>query len=114
MMSESELALGHHDAAPEIVDGRRVAEGKVWTTREGKRIPVAEMTTNHIENALAMLRRNGVVSPKCVAAYVFDAGPSGDSAHDTFINECREIFGAPSHPAVDWFKDELARRKNNE
>ena len=30
----------------------------VWTTREGEKIPVSEMTTRHINNAISYLERN--------------------------------------------------------
>jgi hypothetical protein len=30
----------------------------VWTTKDGKKIPVCDMTTAHINNAINMLKRN--------------------------------------------------------
>ena len=83
----------------------------VWTTKDGKCIPVSDMTTSHIENALAMLKRNGVVSPSTLEFYTTCEGPNGEMAQVAFENECRMVFSAPVHPAVDWFENELKKRK---
>lgn len=34
------------------------AKSGIWTTKDGREIPVAEMSDRHIRNALAMLERN--------------------------------------------------------
>lgn len=34
----------------------------VWKCQDGRRIPVIEMTDDHIKNCIAMLRRNGRIS----------------------------------------------------
>ena len=34
------------------------AERGVWTTKDGREIPVEEMTTSHIKNTIALLERN--------------------------------------------------------
>jgi hypothetical protein len=34
------------------------AERGVWTTKDGREIPVEEMTTSHIQNTIALLERN--------------------------------------------------------
>lgn len=44
-----------------------------WTTRDGRRIPLAEMTDTHLSNTLAMLRRkqdNIEAETNAAAAYV--------------------------------------------
>ena len=34
------------------------AEGKVWETKDGRLIPIEEMTTSHIKNTIAYIQRN--------------------------------------------------------
>ena len=34
------------------------AQGKVWETKDGRLIPVEEMTTSHIKNTIAYIKRN--------------------------------------------------------
>ena len=34
------------------------AQGKVWETKDGRLIPVEEMTTKHIHNTIAFIKRN--------------------------------------------------------
>lgn len=33
------------------------AEYGVWTTKDGKQIPIEEMTTSHIQNTIAFIKR---------------------------------------------------------
>jgi hypothetical protein len=47
-----------------MVDGESAARtvpsdrGKVWRTRDGRRIPVADMTDDHLANVMQFLRRS--------------------------------------------------------
>lgn len=86
----------------------------IWTTREGKRIRIIDMKTSHIKNALAMLHRDGCVSPSTVQFYLTCEGPNGEMAQVAFEQECRIVFTAPVHPAIDWFETELARRERKQ
>uniref|UniRef100_A0A6M3IU99 Uncharacterized protein n=1 Tax=viral metagenome TaxID=1070528 RepID=A0A6M3IU99_9ZZZZ len=79
-----------------------------WTMRDGTRIKVADMTTSHIENALAMLRRQGAVSPKAVYRSLYSEYHS-DSLD--FQRECQVLFSPRLCDMVDIFKDELKRRE---
>lgn len=36
----------------------RKAKKRIWTTREGKDIPVSKMTSNHIQNTINFIKRN--------------------------------------------------------
>lgn len=41
----------------------------IWTTKEGKEIPVREMDTNHIKNCIKMIyKKNGAVN--CFTAFI--------------------------------------------
>ena len=80
-----------------------------WRCRDGRRIPVSEMATDHIENALAMLERKGFFDP-CDTAWLSNP-PDGDMAQMAWENE---LDAAKFHPAVRWFREELARRRDDE
>ena len=83
----------------------------VWTTAKGEKIPVTEMETSHIENALAMLRRMGYVGPREVSFYAACAGPQGEMAQVAFDQEQNYVFSAPVSDWVDIFVEELQIRK---
>ena len=83
-----------------------------WETKDGRSIPVSEMETEHIVNALAHLRLQGYVSPKTVAFYVYCPPPRGDMAQYFFDKEQEEVFNAPSTIFIDLFTEELKKRKH--
>lgn len=83
-----------------------------WKTREGKVLEVSDMETSHIQNALAMLRRKGAVSPEEANAYLCGP-PSGDAAYDAWENGLYETLGAPVAPIIDEFEEELRKRGIN-
>lgn len=83
---------------------------KVWTTRSGEKIPVVNMQTSHIENSLAMLKRNGFISPSTVDNYMCGPMPHGEMAQDAFWSEFDSILNRPVSEAIDWFEEELFRR----
>ena len=84
---------------------------KKWRTRDGRQLAVVEMETTHIENALAMLRQKGYVSPKTVAFYVTCPLPQGDMAEYAFFQEQAAVFDAPVSKFIDLFEQELNERK---
>lgn len=93
---------------------RNLEEQEVWVTREGDEIPVKEMRTGHIRNALAMLKRAGVIGPSTLSFYLNTPGPQGDMACDAFDAELREVFDSPVNPFVDIFENELKLREGRE
>ena len=84
---------------------------RIWTTREGEKIPIECMETSHIQNALAMLRRKGFVSPSAVDSYMCGSMPRGEMAQDAFWNEFDALLDKPVSEAIDWFEEELGRRE---
>jgi len=50
-----------------------------WLTLDGRALRVSEMTTRHIRNALAMLKRNDYMSPKMLKFYLHGPRPTGSS-----------------------------------
>jgi hypothetical protein len=81
-----------------------------WTTREGERIPIAEMSNRHLLNARRMMERGGFVGVSTIAAYLFGPGPNGDAAQEAFDSELSQLAGAPISPLVDALDLEIKRR----
>jgi hypothetical protein len=48
------------DDVPSDMSQQDLTDVKYWKTKEGKQMPIFEMTSQHIKNSLAMLKRNGV------------------------------------------------------
>ena len=83
---------------------------KRWKTKDGKSLLPSEMETEHIENALAYLKRQGYVGPSTVKFYVSCPLPTGDVAEDLFYREFDSVLDAPVSKFVDLFEAELERR----
>lgn len=84
---------------------------KMWKQKNGELIAVEDMTTSHIINALAMLKRAGFVGPSTVAFYITCAPPCGDMALLAFEREFEGIMSAPTSIFIDLFEAELKRRE---
>ena len=72
--------------ATDVVDHIPAEEREpAWTTREGERIRVSEMSDDHVRNTLRLLRRHGYIGADewadTWAAY-FSASPSGEGAQE--------------------------------
>jgi len=81
-----------------------------WHTRDGGSIPVSEMKTEHIQYAMARLKRQGYVSPKTVASYLSCRLPQGDMALPAYEQELEAALDAPSTIFIDLFEEELKKR----
>ncbi len=80
----------------------------LWQTKAGIRVPVSSMTTGHIRNALAMLKRNGFVSESAVAmGYMSLGGTMGEEA-ECYLEQ--ELEHAKVSRFIDIFEQELAHR----
>ena len=86
-----------------------VAKG-VWTTKNGKKISVKKMTTEHIYNALRVLRERGYIGPSTLRAYLSTSGPQGEIAQMAFEQELLDISTTPVSPFIDYFEEELEER----
>ena len=82
----------------------------VWTCQDGRQIAVKDMTIPHIRNALAMLKRKGMVGPRTLAPYLFGTGPMGEAASAAFDAEFNELLQRPVDRFVDVFEAELRSR----
>lgn len=108
----SKCGASHNDHFEQELDERAYDMIKKWRTRDGRQLAVTEMETSHIENALAVLRRRGFVSPKTVSFYVSCPLPHGEAAQDTFYHESDAVFEAPCTEFIDLFEQELNERKS--
>lgn len=81
----------------------------VWTTKDGRKIPVSEMTDEHLTNAYLMLKQKGFVGNRTLRCYL-SRGPTADGALVAFEAEQRAVFDSPFSEFVDHFNDELLRR----
>ena len=84
-----------------------------WTTKDGKKIEVKKMSTSHIKNALALLKRRGFISPETLEFYFSCRWPTADGALMAFENELDSVLKSPTSPFIDYFEDELTKRANN-
>ena len=83
----------------------------LWTTKDGQRINPQDMTTSHIKNSLAMLKRHGVVGPSAVSFYRTGPMPHGDMALEAYFREFDEVLNAPVSEFVDVFEAILGERE---
>ena len=86
---------------------------KTWKTKDGRQIEIKDMETSHIKNTLAMLKRKGFISPKTLSYYLFGPTPNGDGANDAYEMEFNNLVNRPISPFINYFEDELIRRKNH-
>lgn len=86
------------------------ALGPIWVTKDGRRIPVTDMETAHIENTLAMLKRKGWCSPEEFTSAWCSLGMCrGEMA--TYYAEQAVVSMKPAK-IVGVLEDELLRRKS--
>lgn len=80
-----------------------------WKCKDGRVLEVSEMGTDHLKNTIAMLRRNGVVTPdeflSCLAYAC-----SGDTPDGAAMAAEAEVDGMKQWNGLEVLEDELARR----
>jgi hypothetical protein len=76
---------------------------RVWVQRDGTPIRVKDMTTSHLENTVAMLRRAApnIYDREVISTYIYATPPGGDMAMDMFD---REFDAALERDPWDWLK----------
>lgn len=80
-----------------------------WTTKDGRKLNVNDMSTQHIKNSLAMLKRKGHVSAKTLLFYLNCPEPGGDGAQMAFEEELDSAI-KNANPFIDAFEEELKTR----
>jgi hypothetical protein len=71
----------------------------VWVTKEGKRIPVKNLETEHLMNIWFMLERKAKLLSTSIYAY---PEPRGDGAMDAYLQACdyEDEHGTPTKQQV--------------
>lgn len=88
-------------------------ELRIWTTRDGRTIPIDEMETSHIKNCLKMLRKNYIGANEISSMLNFNYEAMGDAAQMAFDQALDEASVLIPCPEIDWFVEELNRRGEN-
>jgi len=86
----------------------------LWTMKDKKTIRIKDMTTNHIKNCLDILEEGGCISESTLQFYLNDPGPTADMASYYFDQELEHAITAQVSKHIDWFEEELERRKNDQ
>lgn len=93
-----------------------------WTTRDGRKLRIKSMETNHIENCIKMLKKNDFLSVKeynlqmkdiRVGLNMSDEGILGDSIVLGLYHDMSKICNKIPNEWIDIFEEELQRRKEN-
>jgi hypothetical protein len=82
-----------------------VTQDAVWKCRDGRRVPVREMETDHVGKALSMLRRKGFIDP---SEFHYWPPPSGEHARDAWEEW---VLSVRISRFVGIFESELERRQ---
>lgn len=97
----------------------------LWRMRDGTDIAISDMSTRHIENTLAMLKRKGFISlsekASVIEAIVKYETPLrleilGDMAEAQVSADFDQLldYRFRVHPSIDELEAELARRKQED
>lgn len=89
---------------------------KIWTTKDGAEIEISEMSTQHIQNAISLMRRKGFVSNREWNEMFLGAETlNGEMAllqwENEFINMLEE---KEPNSILDYLIEELDKRKAND
>lgn len=78
---------------------------RMWTKRDGTKVPVREMHDAHLVNAIKMCRHQGLVSEPMLLGPM----PMGEMAQYAWEQECEEAWDK-YFPPLKWLEEEAARR----
>lgn len=82
----------------------------IWTTEDGRKIPVVRMSDSHLRNAYRMLKRKGFVSPARLDDFMAGPQPRGDMAQMAWDDELNAHLDSRTSDFIDIFEDEAKRR----
>ena len=86
-------------------------EEPVWETKDGRRLRVADMTDDHIQNTIAMLRRKGWNSMGDLDSFLMGGPHDSEMAEMYFFHELNDVKVTGW---LDVFDAELRRRGQKE
>lgn len=81
-----------------------------WTTRDGRKLFIHEMSTEHLGNAFRLLLRQGYIGWKKFRVYLTGSADMPDGALDAFLQEQDFVFSKKPCHQLDWLEDELTKR----
>lgn len=82
-----------------------------WKTKEGKKLKISEMTTEHIINTINFLRRKGFIEFSVYESYLNSSGPSGEMAQDLYFRELKNVLNHIPSEHLDALNEELEKRE---
>ena len=85
-----------------------------WKQKDGTKIKIKDMSTNHIRNSINMMKKNGYVSSDTLNFYLTCEGPNGEMAQMAFEQEQDIIFSAPCSSTMSALERELNKREVKE
>lgn len=110
-MGREAVGLADSDAGNAALEQQaRDCEAGIWRTHDGRTVKIKEMHEGHLRNALAMLRRKGLIGPKTLDFYLRGPRPNGEAAELAYEQELDEIMNAKVNPYIDLLEAEMVRR----
>jgi hypothetical protein len=95
--------------------GRRGKEVKMkthmWTTKDGTKVEISSMPTQHIKNAIKVCERNGYISPQTLHFYLNCKPPQGEMAGYAFEQELDDVIGRVPSLVMGQLERELEKRE---
>ena len=82
-----------------------------WKCKDGRKIAVKDMDTDHIQSALTMLKKHGYVSANTFNFYMTCTPPTADGALMAFERELDEWLDKIPNEFIDIFAEELKVRQ---
>ena len=82
----------------------------IWTTENGREIPIKDLADPHLINILRMLKRNGVIASSTLEFYLTCEPPTADGASMAFDQEFDAVLDSPVCLQLDNLEAELAKR----
>ncbi len=80
-----------------------------WTTKDGRTLNIKDMSTLHLRNAVAMLRREGFVSEEDFLVCLGAASSLRGEMASMYAEQ--EAYGMKVSPALGPMEEELASRE---
>lgn len=83
---------------------------KIWTTKDGRKIPIKDMSTAHIKKCICMMKNKGFIRMETFLFYLFGPEPNGDAASLAYEQEYSVVLNKIPSDYLDWLEEELKNR----
>lgn len=81
-----------------------------WKCKDGTKIAIENMSTEHIQNSIKMLKRKNYIEYSKYDFYLGCSGPTGEMAQYAFDSEFDSIVSKVPSKILDALNTELAKR----